>query len=134
MLATASARCHADQPRRASRNGLRARPSNAPRHSCAGRNHVVTCCHRSASPGVRRYAPNRGSAPSYSPCVRNANARAPTTRYDRMTNAQIAAELFLGQKTVESHLRNIFNKLGVADRVAVARAVEVAERGGVRPG
>jgi DNA-binding NarL/FixJ family response regulator len=48
---------------------------------------------------------------------------------DRMTNAQIAAELFLGQKTVESHLRNIFNKLGVADRVAVARAIEVAERG-----
>jgi len=52
---------------------------------------------------------------------------------DRMTNAQIAAELFLGQKTVETHIRNIFNKLGVADRVAVARAVEVAERAGVRP-
>jgi DNA-binding NarL/FixJ family response regulator len=51
---------------------------------------------------------------------------------DRMTNAQIAAELFLGQKTVESHLRNIFNKLGVADRVAVARAVEVADRAGAR--
>ena len=45
---------------------------------------------------------------------------------DRMTNAQIAAELFLSQKTVETHLRNIFNKLGVADRVSVARAVERA--------
>ena len=53
---------------------------------------------------------------------------------DRMTNAQIAAELFLGQKTVETHLRNIFNKLGVADRVAVARAVEVAERTSARLG
>jgi ATP/maltotriose-dependent transcriptional regulator MalT len=47
---------------------------------------------------------------------------------DRKTNPEIAAELFLSQKTVETHLRNIFNKTGVADRVALARAVERSDR------
>jgi len=46
---------------------------------------------------------------------------------DRKTNSEIAAELFLSQKTVETHLRNIFNKMGVATRVALAHAVERAD-------
>ena len=45
---------------------------------------------------------------------------------DRHTNRQIAAELFLSEKTVETHLRNIFVKLSVSSRVEVARAVERA--------
>ena len=43
---------------------------------------------------------------------------------DRKTNREIAAELFLSGKTVESHMRHIFFKLGVSSRVEVARAVE----------
>jgi ATP/maltotriose-dependent transcriptional regulator MalT len=47
---------------------------------------------------------------------------------DRKTNPQIAAELFLSQKTVETHLRNIFRKVDVTSRVELARAVERADR------
>jgi len=43
---------------------------------------------------------------------------------DRKTNPQIAAELFLSQKTIETHLHNIFHKMGVTTRTALARAVE----------
>jgi DNA-binding NarL/FixJ family response regulator len=45
---------------------------------------------------------------------------------DRRTNPQIAAELFLSPKTVETHVRNLFHKLGVSSRVEVARVMERA--------
>jgi DNA-binding NarL/FixJ family response regulator len=47
---------------------------------------------------------------------------------DRKTNPEIAAELFLSQKTVETHLRNIFRKMHVSSRVELARVVERADR------
>jgi DNA-binding NarL/FixJ family response regulator len=52
---------------------------------------------------------------------------------DRRTNPQIAAELFLSPKTVETHIRNLFHKLGVSSRVEVARAIERADREAAKP-
>jgi DNA-binding NarL/FixJ family response regulator len=52
---------------------------------------------------------------------------------DRQTNRQIAEELFLSPKTVETHIRNIFGKLGADSRVEVARIVEQADRLGTAP-
>jgi DNA-binding NarL/FixJ family response regulator len=47
---------------------------------------------------------------------------------DRKTNPEIAAELFLSPKTVETHLHHIFRKMEVPSRVALARAIEHADR------
>jgi DNA-binding NarL/FixJ family response regulator len=52
---------------------------------------------------------------------------------DRRTNPEIAAGLFLSKKTIESHLHNMFHKLGVASRVDLARAVEQADRAAQPP-
>jgi DNA-binding NarL/FixJ family response regulator len=40
-----------------------------------------------------------------------------------LTDAQVAERLFLGTRTVNQHLRNIYNKLGVSSRAAATRFV-----------
>jgi DNA-binding CsgD family transcriptional regulator len=47
---------------------------------------------------------------------------------DRRTNREIAEMLFLSPRTVETHIRSIFNKLDANSRVEVARIVERADR------
>jgi DNA-binding NarL/FixJ family response regulator len=45
----------------------------------------------------------------------------------RRTNPEIAGELFLSVKTIETHMRNIFRKLDVSSRFDVVLAIEQAE-------
>jgi DNA-binding NarL/FixJ family response regulator len=46
---------------------------------------------------------------------------------DRRTNPEIAGALVLSEKTIETHMRNIFRKLGVSSRADVARMLERSE-------
>jgi DNA-binding NarL/FixJ family response regulator len=74
----------------------------------------------------RRSAP--GTAPGGVASLTERELQLARLVVDRRTNPEIAAELFLSQKTVETHLRNIFRKVGVSSRVELARAVEQADR------
>jgi two-component system nitrate/nitrite response regulator NarL len=68
---------------------------------------------------------------------RAVRARALTTREKQilmlvvtgLTNSQIAAELFLAESTVKSHLSSAFSKLGVSSRSEAAAVILDPERG-----
>ncbi len=42
----------------------------------------------------------------------------------RLTNPEIAQRMFLSTKTVETHLRNVFRKLGVSNRAGLMRVID----------
>jgi len=50
---------------------------------------------------------------------------------DGKTNRQVAAALFLSERTVEGHLSHVFGKLGIRHRAEVARALAARQTQGV---
>ena len=111
--------------RRAASSCARLRPSSLRAGRIAGASSAVRELRRiglrmrGAGPARRRRG-GCGGLPSLS----GREYEVATLVRDRKTNRQIAGELFLSEKTVESHMRSIFVKLGVDARADVARRLE----------
>jgi DNA-binding CsgD family transcriptional regulator len=80
---------------------------------------------RRVSARQRRFAPSGSGVEALSGREREVATLVEQGR----TNRQIAAELYLSEKTVETHLSRVFAKLGVASRAEVAAALAGARSG-----
>jgi DNA-binding CsgD family transcriptional regulator len=75
----------------------------------------------------RRSQPSRAAGPGLTSLTKR-ELQIARLIVDRRTNREIADELFLSARTVETHVRNIFRKLDADSRVEVARTVERSDR------
>ena len=108
---------------RARAGSRRARPL---RRACATATRRSAHCASSASTSTG--APGRATQTAASSALTGRELEIAELIVDRKTNAEIARELFLSKKTVETHIRNMFRKLDANSRVDIARAIEAAER------
>ena len=104
--------------------GIRSRESGHPQH---GRGRLLAAAEAFELLGARPWA-NRARHELAAPAPDSEQLTAQEQRVAELvgrgaTNRQVAAELFLSQKTIEFHLRNVFRKLGLRSRTELAHLV-----------
>ncbi len=102
-------------PMHASSSGLRSRDSSACRPSRGPSGPVSSC----VPVGRQRASGTRARSPHPTP------QEVQVARYvpEGLSNKAIAAQLFLSPRTIDSHLRSVFIKLGITSRTQLARRI-----------
>jgi DNA-binding CsgD family transcriptional regulator len=112
--------------RRRERAGEQLRVAEAQLAACGALGLREQCVRELRRIGLRvASATRRGDRSAWGPAALSGRERevADLVRA-RHTNREIAERLFLSEKTIESHLRNVFVKLGVSSRADVARMLD----------
>jgi non-specific serine/threonine protein kinase len=73
--------------------------------------------------GTQRPQPAPAVKPEPAPALTGRQMEIARLIADDLSNKQIAARLFLSERTVETHITNILNKLGLSSRVQISRWV-----------
>ncbi len=71
--------------------------------------------------GIRGPRPGTGTRPDGGPALTSAEQQVAELVLAGRSNAEIAAELFMGKRTVEAHLSQVYRKYQVRSRTELAR-------------
>jgi len=108
-----------EQSEAAARHGLGAKTYDAA--FAEGRAMTIDECAAFAAGGERRPKPAPAVKPEALPALTGRQLEIARLIADDLSNKQIAARLFLSERTVETHVTNMLNRLGLNSRTQISR-------------
>jgi DNA-binding CsgD family transcriptional regulator len=81
--------------------------------------------------GIQRPKPAPAVKPQPRPALTGRQLEIARLIADDLSNRQIAARLFLSERTVETHITNMLNKLGLNSRVQISRWINGLDEPGL---